>query len=250
MTLRVAGVRFGGGAGRLRWGSGAAAVAAAYDPGVVALPLFPLGTVLLPGGDLPLTLFEPRYLELLRRLLDQPAADRVFGVIALRRGNEVGPNAALDLHDIGCAARITHVERAFPASRGIAIETAGTRRFRLHRLDADAGTPFHTGEVEWLDEPEGEDPLRWAERVRRDVTAYRSRLRVRPLTVPDEPLSLSYAAADAIVLAADERQQVLAATTVTARLRLVAGLVRRELTLLDHLPSLPDTTQHRTPSPN
>jgi len=37
---------------------------------------------------------------------------------------------------------------------------------------------------------------------------------------------------------------------VTARLRLVAGLVRRELTLLDHLPSLPDTTQHRTPSPN
>jgi len=135
MTLRVAGVRFGGGAGRLRWGSGAAAVAAAYDPGVVALPLFPLGTVLLPGGDLPLTLFEPRYLELLRRLLDQPAADRVFGVIALRRGNEVGPNAALDLHDIGCAARITHVERAFPASRGIAIETVGTRRFRLHRLD-------------------------------------------------------------------------------------------------------------------
>lgn len=70
------------------------------------------------------------------------------------------------------------------------------------------------------------------------------------LTVPDEPLSLSYAAADAIVLAADERQQVLAANTATARLRLVAGLVRRELTLLDHLPSLPDTTQHRTPSPN
>ena len=180
MTFRVAGVRFGGGTGPVRWGtgpvrwgtglvrrgSGAAAVGAAYDPGVVALPLFPLGTVLLPGGDLPLTLFEPRYLELLRRLLDQPAADRVFGVIALRRGNEVGPNAALDLHDIGCAARITHVERAFPASRGIAIETVGTRRFRLHRLDADAGTPFHTGDVEWLDEPEGEDPLRWAERVR------------------------------------------------------------------------------------
>ena len=104
----------GNGAGSVMAGAGsvlagAGSVLAAYDPGVAALPLFPLGTVLLPGGDLPLTLFEPRYLELLRRLLDQPAADRVFGVIALRRGNEVGPNAALDLHDIGCAARITHV---------------------------------------------------------------------------------------------------------------------------------------------
>ena len=217
---------------------------------MVALPLFPLGTVLLPGGDLPLTLFEPRYLELLRRLLDQPAADRVFGVIALRRGNEVGPNAALDLHDIGCAARVTHVERAYPASRGIAIETVGTRRFRLHRIDVDAGTPFHTGEVEWLDEPDGEDPLRWAERVRRDVTAYRSRLRVHPITVPDDPLPLSYAAADGIVLAAAERQQVLAASTVTTRLRLVAELLRRELTLLDQLPSLPDTAAHRAYSLN
>ena len=49
------------------------------------LPLFPLGTVLYPGLVLPLNIFEPRYRQLVRDLLDEPEPRR-FGVIAIRQG--------------------------------------------------------------------------------------------------------------------------------------------------------------------
>ena len=62
-----------------------------------SLPLFPLGTVLLPGARLPLVLFEPRYLELARRLAELAEDDRCFGVVLIRKGHEVGAGAVQDL---------------------------------------------------------------------------------------------------------------------------------------------------------
>ena len=55
------------------------------------LPLFPLGTVLVPGMRLSLHVFEPRYRQLVADLLDDqdPGAPE-FGVVALRQGWEVG----------------------------------------------------------------------------------------------------------------------------------------------------------------
>lgn len=49
--------------------------------------MFPLGSVTAPGSALPLQIFEPRYIELLRRCLDD---DRVFGTVLIERGSEVG----------------------------------------------------------------------------------------------------------------------------------------------------------------
>ena len=54
------------------------------------IPLFPLGTVLVPGLVLPLHIFEPRYRRLLADLAERPEADRGFGVVAIREGHEVG----------------------------------------------------------------------------------------------------------------------------------------------------------------
>ncbi|WP_415830929.1 LON peptidase substrate-binding domain-containing protein [Janibacter anophelis] len=51
------------------------------------LPMFPLGTVLLPGNPLPLQVFEPRYLAMLR---DIAGGDGRFGVVLIERGFEVG----------------------------------------------------------------------------------------------------------------------------------------------------------------
>jgi len=53
----------------------------------VEIPLFPLKTVLFPGGPLRLRIFEPRYLDMIARSL---RADNRFGVVAIRRGAEVG----------------------------------------------------------------------------------------------------------------------------------------------------------------
>ena len=66
------------------------------------IPLFPLGTVLFPGGLLPLRIFEQRYLEMAKNCL---RAGTPFGVCLIREGSEVGAPATHE--DLGCLARIT-----------------------------------------------------------------------------------------------------------------------------------------------
>src|SRR6476620_2025142 len=66
------------------------------------IPVFPLdGALLLPGGDLPLQIFEPRYLNMVD---DVMAGDRVIGMIQTRTG---GTRARPSLAEVGCAGRIT-----------------------------------------------------------------------------------------------------------------------------------------------
>ncbi len=65
------------------------------------IPVFPLdGAVLLPGGDLPLQIFEPRYLNMVD---DAMAGDRVIGMIQTRGGSRARPT----LEHVGCLGRIT-----------------------------------------------------------------------------------------------------------------------------------------------
>ena len=66
------------------------------------IPVFPLdGALLLPGGELPLRIFEPRYLNLVD---DVMAGDRMIGMVQTRAGGErTRPNLA----HVGCAGRIT-----------------------------------------------------------------------------------------------------------------------------------------------
>jgi len=66
------------------------------------IPVFPLdGALLLPGGDLPLQIFEPRYLNMVD---DAMAGDRIIGMIQTRAG---GDRMRPKLSDVGCAGRIT-----------------------------------------------------------------------------------------------------------------------------------------------
>ena len=69
------------------------------------MPLFPLGTVLFPGLVLPLHIFEERYRQLVRDLLDKPEP-REFGVIAIRHGRETGIDGVSDLYEVGCTAQV------------------------------------------------------------------------------------------------------------------------------------------------
>jgi hypothetical protein len=66
------------------------------------IPAFPLdGALLLPGGDLPLQIFEPRYLNMID---DVMAGDRIVGMIQTRPG---GDRMRPSLTDVGCAGRVT-----------------------------------------------------------------------------------------------------------------------------------------------
>ena len=66
------------------------------------IPVFPLdGALMLPGGDLPLQIFEPRYLNMID---DVMAGDRIIGMIQTRPG---GDRERPKLADVGCVGRVT-----------------------------------------------------------------------------------------------------------------------------------------------
>jgi Lon protease-like protein len=107
------------------------------------LPLFPLHTVLFPGGLLPLHVFEERY-----RLLVSEGRD--FGVVLIRHGREVGPGLGDDVHPVGTVARLRKVE-ALPDGR-YHVLAAGLGRFRIRVLER--ARPYLTA----LIEPVPDDP--------------------------------------------------------------------------------------------
>jgi uncharacterized protein len=112
---------------------------------VVALAMFPLGTVLLPGAFLPLHVFEPRYRQLVHDCLEGTPE---FGVALIERGSEVGGGDAR--FDVGCVARIVEAGE-LPDGR-YALATIGQRRIRIASwLPED---PYPLAEVEdWPDPP-------------------------------------------------------------------------------------------------
>ena len=191
------------------------------------LPLFPLGTVLVPGATLPLQLFEPRYIELLSDLVNQMEVPE-FGVVAIRQGHEVGPDAVRDLHEVGCVARVLQAA-AVGDGRYLVLST-GVRRFRLDALVTGAGTAYLTGDVTFLEEGTGDadEVADLAERLGRELHAYATTVGAEEPEWPADPEELSYAVGTAVGLDLGDRQRLLAAADTESRLRLGLSLVRRE----------------------
>ncbi len=107
-----------------------------------AIPLFPLaGALLLPGGQLPLNIFEPRYL---RMVDDALGGARVIGMIQPSEG--VGEDGRPSLFDVGCAGRITSFMEADDGRYLITL--TGLRRFRL-KIEAVADTPYRQAQADW-----------------------------------------------------------------------------------------------------
>lgn len=98
------------------------------QPLLHSLPLFPLGTVLFPGGLLPLRIFEVRYLDMIGKC---HKAGAPFGVISLTQGSEVrrAGAAAERFAAIGTLATIREFEA--PQAGLMQIECIGTHRFRI-----------------------------------------------------------------------------------------------------------------------
>ena len=86
--------------------------------------IFPLNTVLFPGGVLPLKIFEQRYLDMTKVCISE---DRPFGVCLIKEGSEVGTPAVPSA--VGCLARITQWD--MPQLGIFHLLTEGTQRFRI-----------------------------------------------------------------------------------------------------------------------
>jgi uncharacterized protein len=203
------------------------------------LPVFPLPLVLLPGELLPLHVFEPRYRVLVQALMELPEdAERQFGVVAIKAGREVGAEGVQALHAVGCTAELREVT---PYADGrFDLVTVGETRFRLLGLDEGAGTPYHTGFVDFVQEEDGDgDVNALAERVTERFADYRERLGVEVTELPDQPQVISYLVAAAVVLDLPERQGLLEQPTTSDRLRAEIALLRRESALIGAFHSLP-----------
>ncbi|MCU0804269.1 MAG: LON peptidase substrate-binding domain-containing protein [Burkholderiales bacterium] len=88
------------------------------------LPIFPLKTVLFPGGVLPLRVFETRYVDMTRECMKE---NRPFGVCLIRAGGEVGEPAVPE--ETGTLATVTDFDVADPGVLG--IRARGGKRFRI-----------------------------------------------------------------------------------------------------------------------
>jgi Lon protease-like protein len=88
------------------------------------IPLFPLHTVLFPGGPLALRIFEPRYLDMISRCLKEESG---FGICLIREGDEVGEVA--QPYEIGTLGRISYFNRRSDGLLGITVQ--GEQRFRI-----------------------------------------------------------------------------------------------------------------------
>ncbi|QNK65512.1 LON peptidase substrate-binding domain-containing protein [Variovorax sp. PAMC26660] len=102
------------------------------QPLLHSLPLFPLGTVLFPGGLLPLRIFEVRYLDMIGKCRK---ADAPFGVVSLTSGSEVR-KAGADAESFAAIGTLA-VIREFdsPQSGLLQIECVGTQRFRVRHTE-------------------------------------------------------------------------------------------------------------------
>ena len=108
------------------------------------IPLFPLpGAIVFPRGVLPLNIFEPRYLNMID---DALAGDRIIGMIQPANADEDAN--ALDLSDVGTAARITSFSETEDGRYLISL--TGICRFRVQR-EVKGGSPYRQAIVAYDD---------------------------------------------------------------------------------------------------
>ena len=197
------------------------------------LPVFPLGTVLLPYGLLPLHIFEQRYRALMADLLEvgesQPPE---MGVVLIERGQEVGGGD--ERSGIGTVARILESEK-LPDGRWLVV-AGGTRRFSVSRWLPD--DPYPMAEVEELPAELWDDGLtellRSAEQEVRRALSLASELgeAAAQLELSDDRSVAAWQLCNAIPVGTFDRQKLLGADTLRQRLELLIDQARDAASML------------------
>ncbi|NLO79974.1 MAG: peptidase S16 [Xanthomonadaceae bacterium] len=183
------------------------------------IPLFPLNTVLFPGGTLTLRIFEQRYLQMVSECLRQ---DSPFGVCLIWRGEEVGEAAVP--HRVGTLARSVDWEKGKDGLLGIVAH--GGRRFRILDFAPNAQQLLY-GNVELLPELE-QVPLSPQHRPLADLLR-----RSLELLAPadsgqqlDDANWVSYRLAELLPLPRREKQRLLQCNDPEQRLTLLQRLLQ------------------------
>ncbi len=187
---------------------------------MVKVPLFPLRTVLYPGGPLPLRIFEPRYLDMISGCIK---SDSPFGVLLIRDGSETGPATT---YDVGTLARIVDWYQGSDGLLG--ITAIGEQRFRLISANRRPNG-LNIGEIELLGPedhfslPDEDKPLaRILEGVLDDLGQLYESLDRRY----DDAGWVGYRFAEILPISPEQKQSWLEANDAKQRLHLVKEVLK------------------------
>lgn len=201
------------------------------------LPMFPLGSVLFPGQILPLHVFEPRYKEMMAHCLgEDDAGDKLFGVVLIERGSEVGGGDVRT--DVGTVARIVS-HRLLDGGR-MAVLAVGERRIKISEWLEDDPYPQAIADTWPCEDVAGEEIdetssaiskaglFASAEAAVRRVWALRREMGAAdPEPAEEFPRTSvgSYGLAARIPLQQFDRQKLLAAPSIAERLSLLEEIL-------------------------
>ncbi|MFC5580513.1 LON peptidase substrate-binding domain-containing protein [Rhodanobacter terrae] len=195
---------------------------AAQSP-LIEMPLFPLASVLFPGGKLQLRIFEPRYLDLVRECSRQGTG---FGVCLILAGQEAGEPAIPAA--IGTIARISDFHRGEDGLLGIVAE--GGSRFRVVRSRVRSDGLLR-GDVEvWPAEPEEVVPVEFAllqSILERLIETMAPQWRLASRSAYDDASWVGFRLAELLPLDVSEQQRLLELTDPVQRLTELRDILPR-----------------------
>jgi Lon protease-like protein len=191
-------------------------------PTVQEIALFPLRTVLFPGGPLPLRIFEPRYTDMVRKSLREEAA---FGVVLIDGGTESGALTATA--SVGTSARIADFNTLPDGLLGITC--LGLRKFKLgsRRVQSDG---LNIGAIEWLDAEEAiELPVEYQHlgRLLRKVLPELGNFYENVTKHFEDAAWVGYRLAEILPLSLSDKQYCLELNEPLARLARLSPLIQR-----------------------
>jgi Lon protease-like protein len=178
------------------------------------VPLFPLRTVLFPGGQLALRIFEPRYLDMVRECARQ---DSGFGICLILQGRETGAPAVPAA--VGTIARITDFHTGGDGLLAIVVE--GGTRFRVARSRARSDGLLRGSVTLWPSEPQQDVPVEFAllqSIAERLVETMAPHFRHVPRSMYDDAGWVGFRLAELLPLDVEEQQHMLELTDPLQRL--------------------------------
>ena len=187
------------------------------------VPIFPLQTVLYPGGLLPLRIFEVRYMDMARACLRESSP---FGICLIKEGHEVGTPAVPE--NVGCLARIGAVDME---ELGILKVTAeGLERFRLVSSEVNK-QGLIMGEIE-KHEPEASASEaagfpECAEFLRKVVAGIGPERFAEPFRF-DDASWVGFRLAEILPLRSDVKQKLLELTDASLRVAILHRFLRQQ----------------------
>ena len=190
---------------------------------LIEMPLFPLSSVLFPGGRLQLRIFEPRYLDLVRECTRY---DTGFGVCLILEGEEAGAPAVPAA--VGTLARIKDFHTGDDGLLGIVAE--GSARFRVARSRVRSdGLLRGTVEI-WPGEPEQAVPVEFAllqSILERLIETMAPHWRDAPRSAYDDASWVGFRLAELLPLDCSEQQHLLELTDPLQRLAELRDILPR-----------------------